>query len=172
MSAAVVRLWERNPWLRAATVVACVAVGFSLWLWAHDAMAKPPRLSMGAVPLPGAKARGESATNRSKAASRHVVHAVPPSLDDRGQGGGAKAGGNGQAGVDGVVNINAANAEELQRLPGIGPSKAALIIAWRQRHRAFRRISDLRRVRGIGYKTFKKLEPYLAVSGDTTLRGR
>lgn len=72
------------------------------------------------------------------------------------------------AGPEGVVNIQTASAEELQRLPGIGPSKAAAIIAFRERT-AFRRVEDILRVRGIGRATFRRLRPYLAVSGATTL---
>ncbi|GAB4216324.1 MAG: hypothetical protein OHK0013_42710 [Sandaracinaceae bacterium] len=69
---------------------------------------------------------------------------------------------------EGVVNIQTASPEELQRLPGIGPSKAAAIVAFRERT-AFRRVEDILRVRGIGRATFRRLRPYLSVSGPTTL---
>ncbi len=72
------------------------------------------------------------------------------------------------AAPEGVVNIQTATAEELQRLPGVGPSKAAAIIAFRERT-AFRRVEDILRVRGIGRATFRRLRPYLSVSGATTL---
>lgn len=72
------------------------------------------------------------------------------------------------AAPEGVVNIQTATAEELQRLPGVGPSKAAAIIAFRERT-AFRRVEDILRVRGIGRATFRRLRPYLSVSGPTTL---
>lgn len=72
------------------------------------------------------------------------------------------------AASEGVVNIQTASADELQRLPGIGPSKAAAIIAFRERT-AFRRVEDILRVRGIGRATFRRLRPYLTVSGATTL---
>jgi competence protein ComEA len=68
----------------------------------------------------------------------------------------------------GVVNIQTASADELQRLPGIGPSKAAAIIAQRERA-AFRRVEDIMRVRGIGRATFRRLRTMLTVSGPTTL---
>lgn len=68
----------------------------------------------------------------------------------------------------GVVNIQTASAEELQRLPGIGPSKAEAIIAFRDRT-PFRRVEDILRVRGIGRATFRRLRPMLSVSGATTL---
>lgn len=70
--------------------------------------------------------------------------------------------------ADGVVNIQTASVEELQRLPGIGPSKAQAIVAHRERS-PFRRVEDILRVRGIGRATFRRLRPMLTVSGPTTL---
>jgi competence protein ComEA len=70
--------------------------------------------------------------------------------------------------ADGVVNIQTASVDELQRLPGIGPSKAAAIVAFRDRT-PFRRVEDILRVRGIGRSTFRRLRPMLSVSGPTTL---
>lgn len=73
--------------------------------------------------------------------------------------------------VDGVVNVNTASADELMRLPGIGPSKAAAILATRGRlsGQRFGRVEDLLRVRGIGRATLRKLRPLVALSGSTTL---
>ena len=50
----------------------------------------------------------------------------------------------------GPVNLNSATAEELDALPGIGPSTAAKIVAYRQAHGAFRSLSELDAVPGIG----------------------
>jgi competence protein ComEA len=72
--------------------------------------------------------------------------------------------------VTGKLNLNTATVDELMMLPGIGLSKAERIIAWRTKHGPFKRPADLRRVKGFGYKTFKKLEPHLDVKGDSTLR--
>ena len=71
--------------------------------------------------------------------------------------------------LTGTVNLNTATVDELERLPMIGPAKAELIVGWRQKHGGFKRTADLRRVKGIGYKTFKRLESYLDVGGVTTL---
>lgn len=59
---------------------------------------------------------------------------------------------------DGLVNINAAGAEELKTLPGIGDAKAAAIIAYREKNGAFAAISDLKKVSGIGEGVFARLE--------------
>lgn len=69
----------------------------------------------------------------------------------------------------GKLNINTATDEQLQLLPGVGPSKSERILAYRQKHGKFRRVQDLRRVKGFGQKTLKKLAPYLSVDGDNTL---
>lgn len=69
----------------------------------------------------------------------------------------------------GFVNINTATADELQRLPGIGPSKAQAIVATRQRMGRFARVEDILRVRGIGRATLRRLQPMLRLDGATTL---
>jgi competence protein ComEA len=71
---------------------------------------------------------------------------------------------------EGVVNVNTATADELMRLPGIGPSKAAAILALRGRlaGQRFGRVEDLLRVRGIGRVTLRKLRALVALSGATT----
>ena len=73
-----------------------------------------------------------------------------------------------QAATEGVVNIQTATADQLQQLPGIGPSKAQAIVAHREQ-RAFRRVEDLMRVRGIGRSTFRRLRSMLTIEGPTTL---
>lgn len=71
----------------------------------------------------------------------------------------------------GVVNINTASAEQLQLLPGVGPSKARAIVKYRAKAK-FKATYALIRVRGIGRKTFRKLRRYLTVKGPTTLAKR
>ncbi len=71
--------------------------------------------------------------------------------------------------VAGKLNLNTATEQQLMMLPSVGPSKAERIVTWRKKNGGFKRTADLRRVKGFGYKTFKKLEPLLDVKGDTTL---
>ncbi len=60
------------------------------------------------------------------------------------------------------VDLNKATAEELQRLPGIGPALAARIIEARKTT-PFKSVDDLRRVPGIGPKTLDKLRQHVTV---------
>jgi competence protein ComEA len=48
------------------------------------------------------------------------------------------------------VNINTADAGELDSLPGVGPTTAAAILDHRTQHGPFRSVDDLLKVRGIG----------------------
>ena len=64
---------------------------------------------------------------------------------------------------DGKVNINTAESAELQTIPGIGPSKAARIIEYRQSNGNFSSIEDIQNVSGIGSKTFESIKDYITV---------
>ncbi|MDP3275093.1 MAG: helix-hairpin-helix domain-containing protein [Deltaproteobacteria bacterium] len=77
-----------------------------------------------------------------------------------------------QPSPEGVVNINAASEEELQRLPGVGPARAEAIVRLRARVQRFRAADDLVRVRGIGRASMRRLRPFVALQGDTTLLAR
>lgn len=55
-----------------------------------------------------------------------------------------------------TIDVNHADAVQLQRLPGVGPSRAAAILAERLDGGAFRSLEDLDRVRGIGRATARR----------------
>jgi competence protein ComEA len=63
--------------------------------------------------------------------------------------GGAAAGGGGSSSST-VVDLNAATAEQLDALPGVGPATAARIVAYRQQHGPFHSLAELDGVPGIG----------------------
>ena len=69
-----------------------------------------------------------------------------------------------------VVNVNSADAAQLALLPRVGPSVAQRIIDFRKENGPFKSPEDLMLVPGIGEKTFQLLKPYVAVSGETTLK--
>ena len=61
------------------------------------------------------------------------------------------------------VNLNTAGAAALQRLPGIGPALAERIVAYREAHGPFARLSEITRVSGIGPRTLEGLAPEATV---------
>jgi len=63
-----------------------------------------------------------------------------------------------------VVNINTAPAEQLERLPGVGPKTAARIVEYRQKTGGFKKVEELMNVRGIGEKAFLKMKSQLTVT--------
>ncbi|HPH97944.1 MAG TPA: ComEA family DNA-binding protein [Anaerolineaceae bacterium] len=63
----------------------------------------------------------------------------------------------------GVLNINTATVEELDGLPGIGPSKAEAIIQYRQQNGLFTDIEQLKNVPGIGESIFSQIKDRVTV---------
>src|SRR5690606_18063697 len=74
----------------------------------------------------------------------------PPSTDTAGTDVGATR-------PDGRIDLNRADTEELEQLPGIGPARAAAIIEHRANNGPFAAPGDLRAVPGIGEATFQRL---------------
>lgn len=63
--------------------------------------------------------------------------------------------------ADGKVNVNAATAEQLQTVKGIGPSTAQKIIDYRKEHGNYASIDDLMNVSGIGPKKLAQMRDSL-----------
>lgn len=63
----------------------------------------------------------------------------------------------------GPIDLNRAGAEQLQKLPGIGPTLAGRIVEYRQGKGGFGSVEELRKVKGIGVKTLDKLRPHLRI---------
>lgn len=59
------------------------------------------------------------------------------------------------------IDINEAEAYELELLPGIGPKTAGAIIEDRKSDGPYRHLEDLTRVSGIGEKTVESLRPHI-----------
>ena len=120
-----------------------------------EAPAPAPRVAVAGV-TPGAAAQVASA------------NAAPlEESPDAGAGGPSKSSPGLTA--DGKVILNRADASELRRLPGIGAKRAEAIVALRQKLGGrFKRVSDLLRVKGIGPKGLKKLEPHCVLDEPKT----
>jgi comEA protein len=63
----------------------------------------------------------------------------------------------------GLVNINTADSQLLQTLPGVGPMTAQRIIEYRTNVARFGSVEDILNVKGIGPKKYEKLKPLIAV---------
>jgi competence protein ComEA len=63
----------------------------------------------------------------------------------------------------GRIDINAADAGQLERLPDIGPSLAGRIVAHRDAHGRFHSVEQLAEVAGIGPRRAEALRPYVLV---------
>lgn len=66
-------------------------------------------------------------------------------------------------GGNGKVNINTATQNELENLPGIGPSIASRIIEYREQNGKFEKIEDLQNVKGIGDAKFNTIKEHVMV---------
>ena len=89
---------------------------------------------------------------------------IEPGADPPPGGASGAAGVPGAAGAPGgLINLNSATAEQLDSLPGIGPSTAQKIIAYRTEHGGFRRVDDLMEVPGIGPAKFEELKDLVTV---------
>ena len=62
------------------------------------------------------------------------------------------------------VNINKASQEELDSLPGIGPSTARKILEYRKQNGNFKNIEDIKEVSGIGEAKFEKIREMITVN--------
>ena len=64
---------------------------------------------------------------------------------------------------DFLININTASVRELQKISGIGGTRAEAIVEYREKHGCFRTVDDLINVSGIGPATLEKLRPQVTV---------
>ena len=63
----------------------------------------------------------------------------------------------------GPVDLNDAEQEELEQLPGIGPSTAEKITDYREKNGKFSRIEDIKNISGIGEKTYQNLKDFIEI---------
>lgn len=62
-----------------------------------------------------------------------------------------------------LINLNTADAKQLEELPRVGPKMAQRIMEYRKANGGFKKIQDLLKVKGIGQKTFDKLKHLITV---------
>jgi competence protein ComEA len=64
---------------------------------------------------------------------------------------------------DNPLDLNTATLEQLDLLPGIGPTRAEDIIAYRTQHGSFKTIDEIMNVSGIGEATFDRIKAMINV---------
>ncbi|MBC7228166.1 MAG: ComEA family DNA-binding protein [Thermoflexales bacterium] len=62
-----------------------------------------------------------------------------------------------------LINVNTATAEELQKLPRVGPALAQRIVAYREMYGPFKTPEDLMQVPGIGEAIFAAIRDFITV---------
>lgn len=109
------------------------------------------------------------ATSRAPASSRAPGSASPggPTIYARdlpvGSAPRPDAAGGARPGARRPINLNTATERELVTLPGIGPTRARAIVAYRQSHGLFASVEDLEKVPGISRRLVGQLAPQVTV---------
>ena len=67
-------------------------------------------------------------------------------------------------GEGGIIDLNQADAEQLEALPGVGPVIAARIVAYREANGDFTSVEQLVAVEGIGETTLAEVAPLLRIA--------
>lgn len=153
-----------SPWARPLGRAGLVlgAVVFLSWMGARSAQSTTPPVEEPDPQLAGLVTLSAPATPAVSAKEDAVELAGKPAgATDAG----ADAATPPPSGVlpDGRIVLNVATAEELCRLPAVGPSRAAKIVELRTRLGGFRSMRQLLRVKGIGPRTLKRLTPLVVL---------
>jgi len=61
------------------------------------------------------------------------------------------------------INVNTAGVADLDQLPGVGPSLAQSIMAYRDANGPFEALEELLEVPGIGPRTFEAIRPFITL---------
>jgi competence ComEA-like helix-hairpin-helix protein len=137
--------------LKLAAIVACiVGLGFvgsgvcDRWLAVHPAKASSALVASSATVATSVAAPESSATASSSAAATASASAGSAACD-----------------LDGKIVLNTATSSEIEKLPGIGPSKAEKIIELRTKLGKFARLEDLYRIKGIKKRLLDKIRPHV-----------
>lgn len=69
----------------------------------------------------------------------------------------------GNTAEEGIININTASLEELQKINGVGEVKAKSIINYREKNGGFKSIDEMKNIEGIGDKTFEKMKDQITI---------
>ncbi len=151
------------PWRSAAKLMlSAIAVAGLAWLGARNAASKPPPPDAPAIAAASSAAPAASSAGSGGERDHADAGAARPAESQEPRQGVLP---------DGRVVLNLADEQDLRKLPGIGASRAAAILALRAKLGRFRVPRDLLRVRGIGVKMLRRLEPRVVVDPPPEQKG-
>lgn len=105
-----------------------------------------------------------SSVNRAEKLKDHELVIIPDKNSAQKDNSNVKILGNGKDNSSSkLININTADENELDSLPGIGPSRAKDIIRYREENGGFQNIEDIKKIKGIGESSFEKLKDKITV---------
>jgi competence protein ComEA len=142
---------------RESTWAPVVARGFAIaaGMIALAAIGTATSLSGTGVPVATAAPATVAASSTAGVASAPPAEPAPPQPPATAPSSGVTA--------DGKIILNQATADDLMKLPRVGPKRAQAILDVRRRLGRFHQPTDLLRVKGIGRKTLRQLLPLLVV---------
>jgi len=137
-----------------------LTLGVVFWIgWtAPSTVTRPDQSGVQSNPEPEAS---PPATVVSPPGSASSATTHPVSSDPKASGAGGKQ-------ERAKLDLNRANAQELEDLPGIGPVLAERIVDYRKSGKTFRSIDELREVKGIGKKKLEQIRALVMVVPTTT----
>ena len=139
-----------------------VTLGVVFWIGWHAS--DTSRQGMDAEPAVGEQAAVPE-QDRSDAAPQHEQIVSPPQQGAPSEPVGREARQQPTNRVQSApLDLDRASAEELQALPGIGPVLAQRVVEYRNSAGGFRRVEDLRQVKGIGAKKFDRVRTLVSVT--------
>ena len=125
-----------------------------------EELARLPRVGLGLAKaiVADREARGSFGSaeglDRVPGVGPGLLRAIGPHLGFSG----TPAGGRAAAGQEELVDVNAGGPAELERLPGVGPARAAAIVRFRETHGRFGSVEELGGVPGIGRAALARLQ--------------
>jgi len=136
---------ERYRWFILGSLIVIIIVGISVIVWDRQSRNKTNTENQTIVELQ--KQNNLLREQLSSQSSTQVAGAVSEKNADNSD----------------LININTASADELDKLPNIGPARAADIISYREENGGFKSIEELKNISGIGDKTFEEMKDLITV---------
>jgi competence protein ComEA len=148
-----VQVREKKLVVAVLVVLALIAAGYGAWALYNASVAEEAE-----------EAAAVEAATEEGAGTATAGEAAGASTAEEGTGTAQPAQPEGSTAEDDwPLDLNTANARDLQRLPNIGPVLAERILAWRTEHGPFTDTEELMLIEGIGERTYERLREFVFV---------